>query len=103
MFTRALLTTEYRFVPGIGVSDWFELHASTVEKTLNGKADIYNKQGGLIRAVIPGKHSTVRKAEILSQIEESTGLVYVDSREVQLMPSYGERLKEKYGDKVVIE
>lgn len=103
MLQSVLITTEYCFEPGRDVSDWFEMHQTTVQNKLDGLAHIHNKKGGQLRALILGDMSTVKKADILHKIEEATGLVYVRNQEVQLMPEYGNILKRLYGDKVVIK
>jgi hypothetical protein len=103
MLQTLLVSTEYCFRPGPGVTDWFEHHQGVVDKKLNGQAHVFDKKGGLIRVLILGEDTTVNKANILRKIEDVTGLVYSHNQEVQLMPEYGNTLKRMYGDNVIIK
>lgn len=104
MVTQALIFEEYCFYVGLEGTDHLEAIQNDIDELFDkGVAHIHNKKGGIIMMMFIGELSTVKKANVLLQVEEKCHLIFRDQREAKYQISYLNNLKFIYKDKLVIK
>ena len=103
MIQRAVIFTQYSFIPA-GGSDWLEGHHSTMERVLGiGIVHFNNKRGGVLMMMFVGDLRCVKKAEILYLIEQKCQLKFIGQEEVKYKIEFEQTLKRIYGDSLVVK
>lgn len=104
MVTQALVIEEYQFRLSFGGYDHLEGMQSILNREI-GKdvVYIYNKVGSTIMMLIVEDLSMVRRANIISKVEEICELEFIQKKDALYRPDYLQNLKGMFGEKLAVK